>query len=344
MKLTFYAPGLLFPPEVLETTVFDLDAPQLSRWLGLGIRRELPADWLLNEFGLDRLPSAAARKFGVTEGDPSCGTDATKCPVAGTASGEWLCLDPVCWRVAAQGVTLDDPARLALSEEENAALLAAVAPLFAEWGVLSASAPGRWELQLQRPLKLETQPLAETIQQSVDPRLPGGADGPAWRRLLLEAQTLLHAHPVNLAREQAGRPTVNSLWPWGQGALPAKCLCDYAEVWSADAALAGLCRLAGAVCHPLPARFNLPGGNLLAQIDTLAAPARELDALAWRTALLSIEQDWLEPALAALKRGACSSLELIGTPANDSTAVAWALKRSDLLRFWRKPRPLSSLK
>ncbi len=328
MKIAFYLPGLLLRPEILENTVYDLDATHLSRWLGLGARREMPATWLPNVFGLDRLPTAAARKLGA----------------GATASGEWICLDPVCWRVAAQGVTLDDPARLALSEEESTALLAAVAPLFAEWGTLGTSAPGGWELQLQRPLALETQPLAEAIQQPIDPRLPGGADGPAWRRLLLEIQTLLHAHPVNLAREEAGRPTVNSLWPWGQGALPAQCTCNYAELWSADAALVGLCRLAGAVCHPLPARFSVPSGNLLAQIDRLAAPARELDALAWRTALLSIEQDWLEPALAALKRGACSSLELIGTPASDPTAVTWTLKRSDLLRFWRKPRPLTSLK
>jgi hypothetical protein len=337
MKITLYVPGLLLPSEILESTVYDLRAPQLSRWLGQGTRQELLGDWLPSAFGLDRVPAAAVRKLGAPQGLPSV--------VGVTAPGEWLCLDPVRWQVAAQGVTLDDPARLALSAAESAALCTALAPLFAEWGALGTSAPGCWELQLQRPLALTTQPLAEAIQQPIDPRLPSGADGPVWRRLLVEAQTQLHAHPVNRAREDAGQPTVNSLWPWGQGALPEHCASDFKVVWSADPVLAGLCRLSGAACQPLPARFTTPPGEVLVHLETLAAPLRALDALAWRAALLDLERDWLAPALAALQRGECSALALIGAPpGGPPAAVAWTLKRSDLLRFWRKPPPLTSLK
>lgn len=329
MHLTLLVPGLLLPVEILETTAYDLNVPTLSQILGSGGRHALPGDWLTGAFGLEYLPAAALRTVGA----------------GGTAPGEWMCLDPVRWQVTSEGVVLDDPARLELDAAASAALREAVQPLFAEWGTLSASAPGRWELRLNRPLSLETLDLPGAIQQPIDPRLPGGGDGPAWRLLLAEAQTVLHAHPVNRRREEAGHPTVNSLWPWGQGSLPEKTQASFAAIWSDDPVIAGLCRQAGMPCLAPPERFQPASGAVLAFVETLAAPVRSLDALAWREALLTIERDWLAPALAALKRGQCTGLRLIGTRLGGAPeSVTWELKRGDLLRFWRKPRPLTELK
>ena len=329
MHLTLLVPGLLLPVEILVNITYDLNAPTLSLILGSGARRALHEDWLPSAFGLDTLPAAAARKLGAGE----------------TAQGEWISLDPVRWQVSSEGVTLDDPAKLDLSEQESAALSEAVQALFAEWGKLSSSAPGRWELQLKRPLALETIPLPEAIHQGIDPRLPGGTDGAAWRRLLAEAQTILHAHPVNRQREADNRPTVNSLWPWGQGSLPAAIQANFFAIWSSDAVIAGLCALAGMPCQTPPERFQSESGRVLAILDSLATPARTLEAMAWREALLTFEQHWLAPAVAALKRGECKSLRLIGTRLGSQPAtVAHELKRSDLLRFWRKPRSLTELK
>lgn len=324
MYLTLLVPGLLLPVEILENTVYDLGAPTLSTILGRAERHSLQDNWLPRAFGLDGLPAAVLRKVGA----------------GWTAQGYWLCLDPVRWVVGAQGITLDDPSRLALDAEESAALIEAVQPLFADWGILSASAPGRWELQLQRPLALDTQPLPMAIQLPIDPALPGGADGAAWRRLLAEAQTVLHTHPVNRRRDDAGRPTVNSLWPWGHGALPAKVQSAFDAVWSDDPVITGLCLHAGVACHAVPQRMPSSAGRMLAIIDSLAVPARTFDALAWRDALLALERDWLAPA-----RASCQSLRLVGTRFGHSPAtVGWELKRSDRWRFWRKPRPLTELK
>ncbi len=329
MHLTLYVPGLLLPVEILETTAYDLTAPTLSQLLGCGTRREMPDKVLARLFGLDFLPAAALRKVGA----------------GGTAQGEWLCLDPVRWQVSPQGVTLDDPARLELDAKESDGLLAAMQPLFADWGELSASSPGCWELQLQRPLALETQALPQAIHQPVDPRLPGGADGPAWRLLIAEAQTLLHAHPVNRQRELANQATVNSLWPWGMGRLPRDGGPGFETVWSNDPVIAGLCALAGVTCHASPACYPSASGRTLAMLDRLTTPARTLDALAWRAALQALERDWLAPAVAALKRGQHTELRVIGTRLGPQpTTVAYELKRSDLLRFWRKPHPLTALK
>jgi hypothetical protein len=329
MHLTLLVPGLLLPEEILENITYDLSAPALSLILGSGERRTLPDDWLPSAFGLDDLPAAAARKVGAGE----------------TATGDWLCLDPVRWVVAAKGVTLDDPAKLELDARESTALLAAVQPLFADWGELSSSAPGHWELHLQKPLTLETRPLHDALHQTIDPALPGGADGPAWRRLLAEAQTVLHAHPVNRRREDAGKPTANSLWPWGQGSLPDAIPASFSTVLSNDPVVAGLCVHAGIPCLQPPARHQAVNGRTLAILDHLAASARTLDALAWREALLAFERDWLVPAIAALKRGQHAQLRMVGTRFGHLPAtIAFDLKRSDLLRFWRKPRPLTELK
>lgn len=324
MHLTLYLPGLLLPVEILENITYDLSTPTLSRLLGCATRREMPDAVPTHLFGLDTLPAAALRKVGAGR----------------TAQGEWLCLDPVRWQVSAEGVTLDDPARLELDAAESDDLLAAVRPLFADWGELSASAPGCWELQLQRPLALETQALQQAIHQPVDPRLPGGADGPAWRLLIAEAQTLLHAHPVNRRREEADRPTINSLWPWGSGVSPANVRPVFDAIWSNDPVMAGLCKLAGIPCLAPPERFQSFSGRVLAILDNLAGPARTFDALAWREALLTLEQHWLAPAVANR-----STLRLVGSRFGAAPAhVAFEYKRGDRLRFWRKPRPLTELK
>ncbi|MEW6165441.1 MAG: hypothetical protein AB1642_10305 [Pseudomonadota bacterium] len=326
MQLTLCVPGLLLPRAVLAATVFDLDAPALSLLLGRGRRAAADPDWLAAAFGLAApLPAAALRKVSA----------------GGTADGTWLCLDPVHWAVGREGITLAD---VRPDAAEAAALIEALRPLCADWGELSASTPARWELRLARPLALETRPLPDCLGQRVDPGLPGGPDGAAWRRLIAEAQTLLHAHKVNREREAHGRPAINSLWPWGAGALPASARCEFDVVWSGDPALAGLCHLAGVPCLAPPERHQPASGRVLCVIDALAGPARARDALAWRAALLALERDWLAPAVAALRRGECDALRIVGGAVHEAPRAAlFALARGDLWRFWRRPAHLEAL-
>ncbi len=327
MELTLFAPGLLLPDAVSDGVLFDLEAPSLSLMLGRGRRFPSPAGWLARQFAAPQpLPIAALRR------------------AADGSADAWLCLDPVHWRVEREGIILDDPSCLALSWEEARALCASVASLFATWGELAVSAPGQWEIRLTRSPMLETRALPEASGKAIDPCLPGGPDGVTWRRSLSEAQILLHSHPVNQARATAGRPTVNSLWPWGLGALPAAAKTEFTVCWSQDAVVAGLCHLAGIPCIPPPDRFEVARGRILCHIDSLTAPAHMFDALAWRLALLSLEEDWLAPAIAALKRGRCSTLRLVASDAGDTErAVILSLARDDLWRFWQRPLSLVTL-
>ncbi len=49
---------------------------------------------------------------------------------------------------------------------------------------------------------------------------PSGGSAQSFHQLLGELQMLLHDHAVNIEREKAGQPAINSLWFWGGGVAP----------------------------------------------------------------------------------------------------------------------------
>jgi hypothetical protein len=331
MHLTLCLPGLLLPRQALHDTVYDFSAPALSRLLGRGRRTAMPPgsldDWLAARWGWSNLPVAPLRLAG-----------------EGIAPGEhdWLCLDPVHLKVGRDGVRLDAAGLPALDAEEDAALRAAIAPLFAEAGELVGGGPGRWYLRLTSPVALTT--AVPVPGQGVDPGLPGGADGPRWRRLLAEAQMTLHAHAVNRRREDAGLPAINSLWPWGAGRNPrAPAVKPCAVLYAEAPLLRGLAVIAGVAPEAVPSGFTaLPrhGDAVLIVLDDLAAPALALDAIAWREALARIEQHWFAPLAEAIAAGRCR-LTLVA-PGLDA-GLELTVGRGDLWRFWRRPKPLAEL-
>ena len=265
---------------------------------------EPPEAWPARMFGLGDgcapLPTAPLRLLG-DGGVPG--------------SGEWLCLDPVHLRLescTAHAIMLDDPALLALTAEEGAALRQALSPLFSEMGEIVATSPSHWHLRLSRPAGIESQPLTDGVGRAVDPSLPTGPQGAQWRRLLAEAQTLLFDHPVNQARREAGRPPVNSLWPWGMGSLPVRIAAPFDAVLCDDPVLTGLARAANLPADAAPMKFAAKPGRTLVRLDALAGPSRALDAMAWREALARLEGDWFVPLLAALRAGRCRSSMIVG--------------------------------
>ncbi|HBT96560.1 MAG TPA: cofactor-independent phosphoglycerate mutase [Desulfobulbaceae bacterium] len=44
---------------------------------------------------------------------------------------------------------------------------------------------------------------------------------PAWRELLTTASAVLATHPVNVARQKAGKKPATMIWPWGEGKAPS---------------------------------------------------------------------------------------------------------------------------
>ncbi|MDK9703550.1 MAG: hypothetical protein OEL20_10460 [Sulfuritalea sp.] len=332
--LTLIVPGLIWTRQALADLTFDLPLPAFATFLGRGrLRHRPPQDSaaLLAEFtGLAApLPAAALRWLALQEHP---------------GETEWLCLDPVQLRFQERTVIVDDPLRLELSDEEAAALAVSLASTLAELGELTVISPHAWNLRLAAAAP-PFQALADAAGRSVS-GLPLDPAYAPWRHALNEAQMILHAHPVNQARAAAGRPVVNSLWPWGGGRLP-----EFGKradsgrhdaLWSNDPVAQGIARLLRIDGDALPARFGRATARApLAVHNALEQPARSGDALVWREQLERLEADWLVPALDALRGGRLDALRLLAP--GDLGAAELHVGRGDLWKFWRKPRALAEL-
>jgi len=252
-----------------------------------------------------------------------------------TDDGYWLRLDPVHLEVVMGGLLLRPPSSLQLSLPEARALIADINLHWCDIGLaVQALSPTRWYLQLPAAPDLHTTPLDQMDGEYLTPHLPRGADARHYLKLINEVQMLMHAHPVNLARENEGRPAVNGLWLWGGGNLAdskvernAKTKLD--RVAGNDFELHALARHTG--CE-----FSAPPKKL----SEMHATGRALVALTpfdgglygdIAAHLAQLEEDWFHPLLRQLTWGRIRQvrLDLIGQQ-------AVTLTPGQVWRFWRK--------
>lgn len=333
MHLHLLIPGLLWPNEYYKAALRDISLPALATLLGRGCLHwdapVAPEAWLAAAFKLDPAPFAALRLGGEKGGTP------------GTA--DWLCADPVQLSFTQQSLMLADASTLDLSMDEAQAVIDSLNREFPDLGQFHAETPERWYLRLAKPATLSSHRLDKVVGRRVDRFLPEGPDGGAWRRHFNEIQVLLHNHPVNLAREAAGRPKLNSVWFWGEGTLPAAAATPPFEAVIADDILArGFARHAGVEPGSAPRGFSLPKApRALAVVSQLQRPALYGDLDAWCDALQGVDREWLAPALAAVKAGQLASLTL--TALGDRSRLEIRLTRRDLWKFWRSASRITAL-
>ncbi|ROR32110.1 hypothetical protein [Inmirania thermothiophila] len=290
--------------------VTDGPPPQGLRRLLRGARRRrspesLPEAALCRLFG--REPGAGLAALGAAAELP------------GVEAGGWLRCDPVHLLPDMTALRLFWGRGLGLHEAEARSLAAAAEPAFADLGGrLHVAAPHRWYLALAGPAELAAAPPRALHGTDIARALPEGPGALAWHRRLNEAQTLLHAHPVNQARRTRGLPEINGLWPWGGGAGGAV-RGRWAVVGSGGWMASVLGRAAGArVCAPEEAVTAALHGE-----DALAVlwPGEELagEPLRW-------EETPVAPAVArlraAVRRGALGLLEVVAPGAG-----VWRLGR-----------------
>lgn len=284
--------------------------PALERLVARGAHKRLqPAEFLAPLFGLDaaRFAPAPFMYLGDT----------------GLRDGEYrLCADFVHLAPDRDQLVLMPGALLDARREEWESLAAAFDALYGMEGWnLEVTPSGRAYLRAPRPLDLATWEPEAVAGSAVLDYMPTGADAPAIRQLLNESQMLFHTDPVNQAREEAGRPLINSLWPWGGGVLPGR----------------PATRSPGKVLGESPL---LRGLALWAGLKPEAAAPQDVheDTLLCLEAVdpAALEREWFAPLLARLKRGAVRELDLhlggIGLYKVDSAAAR---------RFWRRPKSLT---
>lgn len=332
MPLTLVVPGLLWPRQVMQDTLYDADYPALQTLLGKGRQlrlAETSADaWWSSYFGLAPEQFAAAP---------------LRLAAAGQDGGAafWLCADPVHLETGQHGTLLKDPALLRIDAEEAAQLHAALAPLFAEVGELAMTTPAQWHLRLTVAPPALPARLQEVVEQSAVALLPPGDAGRRWRQLINEAQMCLHAHPLNAERMARGQTPINSIALWGGGQKPAPQAQPAHLLMSDEPIVAGAGRLAGLTVEPLASRFTGTTADCTVYWDRLQAATSSHDALAWREGLQQFDSGWLAPALAALGRGELAGIELHGF--GDEEAMSFSMTARDRYRFWRKARRLETL-
>lgn len=277
--------------------------------------------WLCRVFGVTRqqdLPLAPYALLG--EGGAPDG-------------GYWLRADPVAVQLMRNRLVLFAGDEAAPSAEEAEQFVAALNRHFSAEGLrFSAPHPRRWYLRLPAAPNLRTHPLAEVRGRDIRHFLPEGGDSAHWRKLLNEAQMLLHAHPLNAAREAAGGLPINSIWPWGGGTLSQGLSSPCDRVYADDPLARGLASAAGISHAPLPSK--LPENSGLAGDAPLFVMENLGDTMARDATLERIDRDWLMPAVTAVRRGVIRRLTLIA--AGETATVEVALTRPDLWKFWRR--------
>lgn len=291
----------------------------LERLLARGRRREGPGDfrrWALERSGL--APPARLPLASVIAGRP----------------GAWALATPVNLVAGLDRVHLHPGGlpRLAAGELEAVATTFN-AELGADGVVLEAVAPSLALLGLPRPLEADAYDPAPLAGREAGDWLPAGPDGGWLRRLMTEAQMLLHAHPVNEARAARGEMPINGLWLWGMGGdalhAPARALPTLA---SADPFLRAYWAAQAARLEPPPATLGewLREAGREPSLVTL-----ELSALAASPAeaLAAAEERWFAPLARALAGRQLDAVEL------HLCGRCVCCTGLDRLRFWRRGLP-----
>lgn len=333
--ITLFVPGLLGPqPAYPQLSVADKPKLQhLEAWLSRAEQTPTnisdPLRGLFSLFNLTDTTDAAPPIAAVTAAFD--GLDA--------GHGEWLRADPVYLQPDRHQAVLLASEALALQADECAALLETINAHFAVDGRrLQAPHPQRWYIQLQETDSIRTTPLPQVMGQGVNQYLPQGKQRQQWHGWLNELQMLLHQHPVNQQRAQAGKLPVNSVWLWGEGRMPSVVTSNFDQVYGDDILLAALAQLTSASYASLstfdPASTS--GRCLLVKNDCYAS-VQDKDVFRWLTCLEEIQNQYLLALQATLKQQSKSSVTLL--PANGRQ---YRLTKRRLPRWWHRRCPLET--
>ncbi|MES2859777.1 MAG: phosphoglycerate mutase [Pseudomonadota bacterium] len=235
-----------------------------------------------------------------------------------TRAHAWLRADPAHVRPDINGARLlATGAMLGVEPGDAQALLPALRPLFGDAGfTLDAPHPTRWYVRLPLESRLPAFSTPDhALGDDVFEHTPDAPEARRWRALLSEAQVVLHNHPHNAARLQAGRAAINSLWFWGGGSLPDHVTARHPTLYSDDVLLHGLAHVGKLEAMP-PCEFPDVAADALVDLRNM----RHAGAL--------LEQ-WIRPA--------CEPNARDETLLDFGDGHQVVLKPAQRWRFWRRP-------
>jgi hypothetical protein len=330
--VTLFIPSLFWPKTGATAAYDGLRLPALETLLCRGNVADSACEnefaWLCGRFGVQKQADwpVAPLAFAGDGGKPG--------------AAYWLHADPVHLRVHNDGLILLAPDILKLDANEARALTTALNRQFeAEGLVFHASHPRRWYLAMPEAPRIRTVTLKEAIGREVNRLLPQGEERLRWHRIFNEVQMLLHAHPVNTAREERGATPVNSLWFWGGGTLPAS-TSPFDAIQSDDPVMIGVATLAGIIPVQRSGESGLAAGiNALVDIRDAEHAFLRGNMTDWRNALETLDRRRFAPVLEALRSGRIGKA-VVATVA-EGRRYEWSVTRGDSWHIWKRPRPLA---
>ena len=347
MQLTLLVPELIWPEPDDPDTLDGLACPALETLLARSrLVRKPPQSLeatLSDAFGhAQGAPYAAFRLLGEAGIEVDAGDHC------------WVAADPVHLRFHQEHLILADSGSFDIAPDEAQALAGELNMHLADVGRFHVAAAGRWYLQLADTLladDFDAPPLSAVAGRSIEDLLTETSQARSLRKLLNEIQMLLHAHPINRQRENAGRLPINSLWLWGAGSLlprtDSAAPCRFDGVWSSDPLALGMARATGVPTHRVPVdaatllEHAAPDTSHLVVLDDLLGPVHYENGENYRGAITALEKRWFAPLRAALSAGKIKQLRIEASTAY--ALLAWDSRRSDLWKFWCRSQPLADI-
>ncbi len=319
---------LFLPPEFAAEVCAGLHLPALEKILSRG-QSEINQIVSLEEALCGLFPTT----IDTTVAQVSAAYD-------GLGEGCWLRADPVHLRLQREQVVLLPEVAVSLADAQ--AFCVSLNEHFAGYGLtFFAPHPQRWYVKLEHLPDMATVPMSLAAGRNIHGNLPTGNESGRWHQLFNEIQMLLFAHPLNEAREVRGELPVNSVWFWGNGAVPVQSTKSYNTVSSDDVLVEMLARVSGvAFSDWQPEWRNAQQDGQLLVWTGLRAALQRGDLHAWREALQTFENNYAQPLWEALRTGKVDNLQF--DVAGGEHLRQFTLTRGRCWAFWRKARPLAS--
>jgi hypothetical protein len=343
MNLHLLIPSLFWPDTSLSEIYRDLPMPALENLLAKCSRTDDEPEgmepWLCRAFSVAKQLDWPVAPITLQ----SDSEDRIK-----AANDYWIRADPVHLRIERDQIVLADSRVFPISPEEAHQLTSLLSQHFSANGLEMAFLPlrpDRWYVRLGKTPPAQTHLLSEVIGRGINEQLPYGSNNTIWRGFFNEVQMVLHEHPLNQSREERGEPSINATWFWGGGIMPESLISPYSHIWSNEVLAGCLALASGTGQASLPSnaaiwRQSTTSGNHLVVLDSLHGKAQYHDAYGWRESLKQLDHDWFGPLWTMLRQGEVDQVTL--TSLENKKARNFIVRRSDLRKFWRRPKPVGT--
>mgnify|MGYP001827510713 FL=1 len=248
--------------------------------------------------------------------------------------------DPVHLQADMDHAVLTSSADLDITTQESSAICAALDQHFHQDDLTFFTLnKDQWFVSSKDKIRMQTTSLVDATGRNVNFILPAGDDSSLWKQRLTEAQMLMHLHELNVARENAGLQSINSLWFHGPGDLEVSVSDPVATICGDNGMLKGLAKHIQCDHVEVPESVAAyaeylssckPGSRNILELSQLDHLVNYTDVSLWTNALEQLLQQWIYPLLKLMSK---NNITVTLYPCNGKR---YRFSKYDVLRFWRQ--------